>query len=107
MYNNKKVNVVVPAYNEESLIVKTLSSIPDFVEKIIVVNDFSITKFTPEALHRTVEAYYEMGMLEESNNVASVLGYNYPNSKWYRYSYNLIKKSNKENSFFDKVKQIF
>ena len=41
MYNNKKVNVVVPAYNEESLILKTLSSIPDFVEKIIVVNDFS------------------------------------------------------------------
>ena len=73
----------------------------------IVIENFSMTKFTPEALHRTVEAYYEMGMLEESNNVASVLGYNYPNSKWYRYSYNLIKKSNKENSFFDKVKQIF
>ena len=41
MYHEKSVAVVVPAYNEEELIAKTLSSIPDFVDKIIVVNDAS------------------------------------------------------------------
>ena len=39
-----------------------------------------------------VEAYYEMGMIDESIETASVLGYNYPDSLWYRHSYNLIKK---------------
>ena len=73
----------------------------------IVVEEYSMTKFTPEALHRMVETYYEMGLLEESSNTASVLGYNYPDSKWYRYSYNLIKKNNKKDSIIEKVKNIF
>ena len=74
----------------------------------IVVNEFSITKFTPEALHRMVEAYYEMGMIEEASKTASVLGYNYPDSKWYKYSYNLIKEKNsKENRVFNKFKNLF
>ncbi len=72
----------------------------------IVVEDYSMTKFTPEALHRMVEAYYEMGMMEESNKTASVLGYNYPNSQWYKYSYKLIKNNNKK-SVFDKFTNIF
>ena len=41
MYLNKTVAVVVPAYNEEELIERTLSSIPAFVEAIIVVDDAS------------------------------------------------------------------
>lgn len=41
MYKNKTVSVVVPAYNEEKLIVKTLSTMPAFVDKIIAVNDCS------------------------------------------------------------------
>jgi len=41
MYLEKKLAVVVPAYNEEKLIGKTIDSIPDFVDKIIVVNDAS------------------------------------------------------------------
>lgn len=41
MYKNKTVAVVIPAYNEESLIVKTITTIPDFVDKIIVVDDCS------------------------------------------------------------------
>ena len=73
----------------------------------IVIDDYSMTKFAPEALHRMVEAYYEMGMLEESSNTASILGYNYPNSKWYRYSYNLIKKIDKEETLFKKMTDIF
>lgn len=41
MFLNKKIGVVVPAYNEEKLIKKTLSTMPDFVDLIFAVNDGS------------------------------------------------------------------
>lgn len=44
MYKDKLVCVVVPAYNEENLIGKTIESIPDYVDKIIVVDDCSQDK---------------------------------------------------------------
>ena len=72
----------------------------------IVVDDFSITKFTPEALHRMVEAYYGMGMYEESYNTAALLGYNYPDSEWYKLSYNLIEKKEEE-TFIKKFRNFF
>ena len=73
----------------------------------IVVDEFSITKFAPEALHRMVEAYYEMGMYEESYNTAALLGYNYPDSKWYRYSYNLVEQIDGEETFLKKIRNFF
>ena len=73
----------------------------------IVVDEFSITKFTPEALHRMVEAYYEMGMYEESYNTAALLGYNYPESKWYLYSYNLFEKIDGEETLLKKISNFF
>jgi len=73
----------------------------------IVVDEFAITKFTPEALHRMVEAYYEMGMYEESYNTAALLGYNYPESKWYKYSFNLVKQIDGEKTFLKKIRNIF
>jgi len=41
MYREKKVAVVVPAYNEERLIGQVLETMPEFVDKIIVVDDCS------------------------------------------------------------------
>lgn len=41
LYRDQRVAVVVPAYNEELLIGETLSSIPDFVTNVYVVNDCS------------------------------------------------------------------
>ena len=73
----------------------------------IVVDDFSITKFTPEALHRMVEAYYEMGMYEDSYNTAALLGYNYPETKWYKYSYNLVEQIDDEETFLKKIRNFF
>ena len=41
MYKEKTIGVVVPAYNEEKLIGRTLDTIPDFVDQIIIVDDCS------------------------------------------------------------------
>ena len=73
----------------------------------IVVDDYSITKFTPEALHRIVEIYFEMGMYEDSYNTAVLLGYNYPDTKWYEYSYNLVMKIDDEETFLKKIRNFF
>ena len=73
----------------------------------IVIDEFSITKFTPEAMHRMVEAYYEMGMYEESYNTAALLGYNYPDSKWYKLSYNLVEQIDGEETFLKKIRNFF
>ena len=73
----------------------------------IIIDEFSVTKFTPEALHRMVEAYYEMGMYDESYKTATLLGYNYPESIWYEYSYNLIKKIDDEETFIKKIRNFF
>ena len=72
-----------------------------------VIEEHSQSKYTPEALHRLVEIYYSLGIIEEAKKTASVLGYNYPKSKWYKYSYKIVgdqnyKKSNKTN-FFKKI----
>ena len=41
MLNEKKIAVVVPAYNEETQIGIVLDTMPDFVDRIVVVNDCS------------------------------------------------------------------
>ena len=44
MINHKTVAVVVPAYNEEIQISQVISSMPDFVDRIVVINDCSTDK---------------------------------------------------------------
>lgn len=44
MYKENKIAIVVPTYNEEQLIEKTINTMPDFVDKIIVVDDHSQDK---------------------------------------------------------------
>ena len=41
MYQDKKIGVVVPAYNEEKLIGRVIETMPDFVDRIYVVDDCS------------------------------------------------------------------
>lgn len=57
---------------------------------VTVVKNFQTTTHVPEALHRLVEAYLTLGLKDEATRIAAVLGYNYPGSKWYGYSYKLL-----------------
>jgi outer membrane protein assembly factor BamD len=56
-----------------------------------VVTDYETTSQTEEALHRLVESYVSIGIIQEAKLVGSVLGYNYPNSEWYADSYELLE----------------
>ena len=56
----------------------------------IVIGEFQTTTHTPEALHRLVECYLALGVIEEARQTAAVLGYNYPGSDWYEDSYVLL-----------------
>ncbi len=56
-----------------------------------VVDNYQSTSHTPEALHRLVEANMALGLKDEAQKYAAVLGYNFPGSKWYEYSYRLLK----------------
>lgn len=49
------------------------------------------TAHVPEALHRLTECYLSLGMTEEARRTAAVLGYNFPDSSWYRDSYALLQ----------------
>ena len=56
----------------------------------IVVEDFQTTSHTPEALHRLVEAYLSLGLVEEAQTAGAILGYNYQSTEWYEDSYALL-----------------
>tara|TARA_B100000963_G_scaffold233889_1_gene204318 strand:+ start:222 stop:1058 length:837 start_codon:yes stop_codon:yes gene_type:complete len=62
-----------------------------------VVNDYDTTIFIEEALHRLVELNYKIGLLDEAEKYALLLGYNYQSSQWYEESYKLINKDYKIN----------
>jgi len=57
---------------------------------MIKFRDYETTSQTEEALHRLVESYVSLGIIEEAKLVGSVLGYNYPGSEWYEDSYELL-----------------
>jgi outer membrane protein assembly factor BamD len=58
----------------------------------IVVEKYDTTIYTEEALHRLVEIYYKIGLIEESKKYANLLGYNYLSSDWYEQSYRVFNK---------------
>ncbi|NDC57974.1 MAG: outer membrane protein assembly factor BamD [Alphaproteobacteria bacterium] len=60
--------------------------------KTVIENpNFQRTSHTPEALHRLVEAYLSVGMAEEAQKTAAVLGYNFPGNPWYARSFALME----------------
>ena len=60
-----------------------------------VIKDYDRTIYAEEALHRLVEVYYRLGLLEEAKQAAAVLGYNYGSGDWYKKSYKVFNKQYK------------
>ena len=60
----------------------------------VVIEKYHTTSQVPEALHRLVETYLALGVAEEAQATAAVLGHNFPGSEWYQYSYLLLEGRN-------------
>ena len=60
-----------------------------------VISDYDTTIFVEEALHRLVELNYKIGLENEAEKYALLLGYNYNSSEWYEASYRIINKDYK------------
>lgn len=61
-----------------------------------VVTEYRNTSQTPEALYRLSEGYMALGIVSEAQTAAAVLGANYPDSRWYRDAYKLVKSDGQE-----------
>ena len=83
----------------------------------IVVNKYDTTIYVEEALHRLVEIYYKIGLEQEAEKYASILGYNYQSGEWYKQTYKVFnknyttekkqKKTEKKEKLLDKIKSFF
>src|SRR3546814_2302669 len=60
----------------------------------VVIERYQTTTHVPEALHRLVECYLAMGIVDEAKSTAAVLGHNFPCSEWYLDSYALLTGEN-------------
>ena len=83
-----------------------------------VVKEYDTSVYVEEALHRLVEIYYRIGLIEEAKKTAAVLGYNYQSSEWYKRSYKLfnteyakrekrMKRKKKTSLIKEKIKGLF
>ena len=84
-----------------------------------IIDIYDTTIYAEEALHRLVEVHYILGLIDEAEKYAQLLGYNYQSSKWYENSYSLFNKNyeikkkerfktykKKSNSFLKKFKSL-
>ena len=81
-----------------------------------VIDNYDTTIYVEEALHRLVEVYYVLGLKDEAEKYANILGYNYGSSKWYEITYSLfnknyvtrkIKEDKNKSSIINKFKSLF
>lgn len=83
----------------------------------IIIDQYNTSIYIEEALHRIVEIYYTIGLEQEAEKFAKILGYNYQSSLWYKKSYKVLnknyeelKKNNKpkeKNKILEKIKSMF
>jgi outer membrane protein assembly factor BamD len=64
----------------------------------VVVTQYQTTRHVEEALARLTEAYMAIGIVSEAQTAAAVLGHNFPDSRWYKDAYNLVKSGGVEPS---------
>ena len=60
-----------------------------------IIDNYETTIYAEEALHRLVEVHYTLGLIDEAEKYAQLLGYNYKSSTWYKNSYSLFDKNYK------------
>ena len=58
-----------------------------------VINKYEKTEYVEEAIHRLVEINYMIGLESEAKKYATLLGYNYQSSEWYKESYRVFNKN--------------
>jgi outer membrane protein assembly factor BamD len=58
----------------------------------VVVEKYQTTRHVEEALFRLTESYYTLGLTQEAQTAAAVLGHNFPQSRWYKDAYELLQK---------------
>ncbi len=72
----------------------------DFIGAInrfkVVVTQYQTTRHVEEALERLTEAYISLGIIDEAQTAAAVLGHNFPDSPWYKDAYRLLKTAGGE-----------
>ena len=74
-----------------------------------VIEKYQTTTHVPEALHRLTECYLTLGITDEAQMSAAVLGYNFPGSDWYKDSYTRLenrslKPQRKASSWLDRFR---
>jgi len=62
----------------------------------VVVTRFQRTRHVEEALLRLTESYMALGIVEEAQTSAAVLGHNFPDSRWYKDAYALMQSKGLE-----------
>jgi outer membrane protein assembly factor BamD len=72
----------------------------DFIGAInrfkVVVTQYQTTRHVEEALMRLSECYVALGIIDEAQTAAAVLGHNFPDSAWYQDAYRLVKTAGGE-----------
>ncbi len=79
-----------------------------------ILNNYETTRYAEEAIHRLVEIHYKIGLELEAKKYASLLGYNYLSSEWYKKSYKIFNKKyqtqkiiKEKSSLIKKFKKLF
>ena len=63
---------------------------------LTVVEKYQATEQIQEALYRLTETYLSLGLTEEAQRAAAVLGYNYPSNAWYKKAYDLMNEKHEK-----------
>ena len=58
----------------------------------VVAENYQTSTHIEEALYRLTEANLSLGLTNEAQNAAAVLGHNYPSSLWYKNAFDLLEK---------------
>ena len=79
-----------------------------------VIENYETTIYTEEAIHRLVEIHYKIGLENEAEKYANLLGYNYLSSEWYKKTYKIFNKKydtqkikKEKNEMLKKFKKLF